>query len=291
MMPTVRRLPLVLCLVLAAAPPACAPEPADETSAAGQDLAEAAGALFTGEGGRWVDLTHAFDEETIYWPTAESFRLEVVAEGTTDAGYYYAANRFSAAEHGGTHLDAPIHFHEGGATADEIALERFVGPAAVVDVSDATGQNADYQVTIEDFRAWEETHGRLPDGAIVLLRTGWDRFWPDAQRYLGTAERGPEAVPDLHFPGLHPDAASWLVEERSIDAVGLDTPSLDYGQSSDFMAHRILFDAGVPGFENVARLGELPPTGAWVIALPMKIAGGTGAPLRIAGVVPGGADG
>ena len=259
---------------------------ADGTPPATGELARAARAIFTGEGARWVDLTHAFDERAVYWPTAEPFRLETVADGVTDAGYYYTANRFSAAEHGGTHLDAPVHFHRGGATAEEIPFGRFVGPAAVVDVSAAASGDPDYRVTAEDLRAWEATHGRIPDGAVVLIRTGWGRFWPDAGRYLGTAERGAGAVPDLHFPGLHPGAARWLSRERSVDAVGLDTPSIDYGQSSEFRAHRILYAAGIPGLENVARLEELPPTGAYVVALPMKIAGGSGAPLRIAGVVP-----
>ena len=247
---------------------------------------EALRAVFTGEAVRWIDLTHLFDEEAIYWPTAERFALDTVAEGTTEAGYYYSAFRFSAAEHGGTHMDAPVHFHTGGTTAEAVPLARLVGPAAVVDVSDSAAANSDYRVTVADLRAWEEAHGRLPEGSIVLLRTGWDERWPDPERYLGTAERGPEAVPDLHFPGLHPDAARWLVEERAIAALGLDTPSIDHGQSEEYMAHRVLYAAGIPGFENVANLGELPAAGAYVVALPMKIAGGSGAPLRIVAVVP-----
>ena len=247
---------------------------------------EAARSVFTGEAVRWVDLTHPFDERAIYWPTAERFALDTVAEGTTEAGYYYAAYRFSAAEHGGTHMDAPVHFHAGGATAEAVALDRLVGPAAVVDVADSASANPDYRVSVEDLRAWEEAHGRLPEGAVVLLRTGWGERWPDPERYLGTAERGPEAVADLRFPGLHPDAARWLVEEREIAALGLDTPSIDHGQSQEYMAHRVLYAAGIPGFENVANLRELPASGAYVVALPMKIAGGSGAPLRIVAAVP-----
>lgn len=269
---------------------ACAPEPADQGADVDRPDDEARAALaasiFTGVGARWIDLTHDFDEETVYWPTAERFALDTVSEGTTEGGYYYAAYRFSAAEHGGTHMDAPVHFHEGGVTADRVPLERLVGPAVVVDVSEAATGDSDYRVTVEDLRAWESAHGRMPDGAIVLLRTGWGPRWPDAARYLGTVERGAGAVADLHFPGLHADAARWLVEQRSVAAVGLDTPSIDHGPSEDFMAHRVLYEAGIPGFENVARLGELPPSGAYVVALPMKIAGGSGAPLRIVGVVP-----
>jgi kynurenine formamidase len=233
-----------------------------------------------------VDLTHAFGDDTIYWPTdTEGFVLETVSQGMTDAGYWYEAHRFRSAEHGGTHLDAPVHFAEGQWSADEIPVERLIGPGAVVDVAAAAAADADYQVSVADFEAWEAEHGRLPDGAVVLLRTGFGRRWPDRAAYLGTDRRGPQAVAELHFPGLDPDAARWLVEERSIDAVGLDTPSIDRGQSQLFESHRILFAANVPAFENVARLDELPGAGFTVVALPMKIRGGSGGPLRIIAVL------
>lgn len=255
-----------------------------------REAAEAAtiAAVFNGEAGRWVDLTHAFSDSSIYWPTAEPFELEEVAFGTTEAGYFYAAYDFSAAEHGGTHLDAPIHFAEGRQAAHEIPLERLMGPAVVVDVTGAASGDADYLAGVGDVEAWEAEHGPIPDGAIVLVRTGWGRRYADREAYLGTARTGPGAVPELHFPGLAPEAARWLVERRSVSAVGIDTPSIDRGQSTDFMSHRILYEANVPGFENVAALEELPGSGAYVVALPMKIRGGSGGPLRIVGFVPGG---
>ncbi|MGH0031888.1 MAG: cyclase family protein [Myxococcota bacterium] len=240
---------------------------------------------FGGAAGRWVDLTHGFGEQTLYWPTdTQGFQLTELAHGRTPGGWFYSAYAFASAEHGGTHLDAPIHFAEGRSTTDRIPLARLVGPAAVVDV--AARAHADYQVDVADLLAWEERHGRLPEGAILLLRTGWSARWPDRARYFGTEAVGPEAVPLLHFPGLHPDAARWLVAERSVDAVGIDTPSLDFGQSRDFGSHVALFDAEVPGFENVAGLEHLPATGAFVVALPMKIEGGSGGPLRIVAWVP-----
>lgn len=241
-------------------------------------------AVFNGDAGSWIDLTHAFSSQSIYWPTAEGFRLERVAYGPTDAGYFYAANNFVAAEHGGTHLDAPIHFAEERQTTDQIPLDRLIGPAAVVDVSDRA--TPDYLIGIEDLQEWEAQHGRIPDGAILLLRTGWNRFYGDRARYLGTDTTGPDAVPLLHFPGLDPNAARWLVAERSIDALGIDTPSIDYGQSTTFASHVALYEQNIPGFENVTGLERLPPTGAFVIALPMKIAGGSGGPLRIVAFVP-----
>lgn len=239
-----------------------------------------------GDQARWVDLTHPFNSQTIYWPTSRGFQLEKVADGMTPAGYYYAANNISAAEHGGTHLDAPIHFAQGRQTTDQIPLRQLIGPAVVVDVSAKASQNSDYLISVEDLQAFEAAHGRIPEGAIVLFRTGWGSRWPDRERYLGTALSGEEAIPLLHFPGLDPSAARWLVTERRVNAVGIDTPSIDYGQSSTFDAHRILFEADIPAFENVARLDQLPEVGSYVVALPMKIEGGSGGPLRIVAVIP-----
>jgi kynurenine formamidase len=237
------------------------------------------------QGVRLVDLTHAYDEDTIYWPTAEGFALRIDARGETPGGWYYEANTFTTAEHGGTHLDAPVHFAEGRRSVDEIPLEQLTGPGVVVDVRPAVARDRDHQVSVADLEAWEAVHGRIPSGAIVLLNTGSSHLWPDRERYMGTAERGAGAVAKLHFPGLHPDAARWLVTQRSIGAVGLDTPSIDHGPSKDFRTHRILFEANVPALENVARLDELPPTGLDVIALPMKIRRGSGAPARIVALV------
>jgi kynurenine formamidase len=234
-----------------------------------------------------VDLTHPFDTTTIYWPTEEGFVLETEFAGLTERGYYYESHRFRGAEHGGTHIDAPIHFAEQGRTVDAIPLEQLLGPACVVDVSAAAVNDADYEVSAADLQRFEAEHGRLAQGSIVLLRTGFGERWPDRASYLGTDERGPEAVAKLHFPGLAPEAARWLVDERSISAIGIDTASIDHGPSTDFQSHRILFAANVPAFENVANLERLPPTGAFVIALPMNIAGGSGGPLRIVAMLPG----
>jgi kynurenine formamidase len=245
-------------------------------------------AAFVMPDGKVVDLSHPYDTDTIYWPTAEGFELTTDFEGFTDRGYYYTANSFCSAEHGGTHIDAPIHFAEGRNTVDEIPLSQLIGHAVLIDVSDSCTDNPDYQISVSDFESWEAEHGPLPDGAIVLMRTGYEEFWPDRVRYMGTDERGPDAVSRLHFPGLHPEAARWLVTSRSINAIGLDTPSIDFGQSIDFESHQVLFAADIPAFENLTKLGDLPPTGFAVIALPMKITGGSGGPLRIAALVPRG---
>lgn len=237
-------------------------------------------------GGKWLDLTYDFSDETVYWVTAKEFEKETVAEGKTEKGYFYSAYNFSAAEHGGTHLDAPVHFAEGRRTVDQIPVERLIAPAVKIDLSGKASTNRDYQITVEDITAWEKTNGQIPDESILFLQTGFGRFYPDREKYLGTAARGDAAVKDLHFPGLAPEAARWLVENRRIKAVGIDTASIDHGQSQDFGSHVALMSENVPAFENVANLEQLPEKGALVIALPMKIKGGSGAPLRIVALLP-----
>ena len=271
--------------------PEGAGEPPPEGAAGGiaaPEACEQAGAIGPAidlAGYRLVDLTYPFDDETIYWPTAPSgFELERLSYGPTAAGFFYAANAFCAPEHGGTHLDAPIHFAEGRQTADELPLERLVAPAVVLDVSEKAAADPDYRLAPEDVAAFEAAHGTIPQASIVLLRTGWGERWGDRLRYLG--DDTPGDASDLHFPAYGAEAARLLVEERRVAALGLDTASLDHGPSTDFPVHRVAAAANAPGLENVAHLDELPPTGAWVIALPMKIAGGSGGPVRIVALVP-----
>ena len=245
-------------------------------------------AVFAGGAGEWVELSHAFGPSTIYWPTdTAGFQLTELAYGHTDAGYFYASYSFASAEHGGTHVDAPIHFAEGRMTADEIPLSSLITTASVVDVSAAADADPDYLLSVEDLTAWEAEHGQLAEGTALLVRTGWSSRWDDRTAYLGTDLTGPEAVPELHFPGIGPEAAQWLVDNRAVAAVGIDTPSIDYGQSSDYRSHVILYSANLVGFENLTNLDALPATGAGIVALPMKIVGGSGGPLRIVGWVPG----
>ena len=257
---------LVLCCSCAPAPP-----PSDVRA--------------TARLGTIVDLSHSYGEDTVFWPTAERFKLEVVNDGDTPGGFYYAANNFTTAEHGGTHVDAPVHFARGRHAVDQIPLEKLVGHAVVVDVTKSADANPDYQVTVGDLEALEKIHGQIPDGTILLIRTGFSSRWPDAAKYLGTAERGTTAIPKLHFPGVSPDAARWLLKNRKINALGIDTASIDWGQSVTYETHRILYEANIPGLENLTSLDRLPATGAMVVALPMKIKGGSGAPLRAIAII------
>jgi kynurenine formamidase len=230
----------------------------------------------------WIDLTHSFDSSTLYWPNnLKGFEHSTDSEGLTPLGYYYSSYSLSTPEHGGTHLDAPIHFAAGKLTSDQIPLSSLTGNAVVIDISKQALASRDYLLSTDDLKNWEKKNGKIPDNSIVLVRTGYGAFYPDRLKYFGTSKKGAQAIPELHFPGISPEAADWLVKNRNIKAMGLDTPSLDRGQSKDFATHQVLMGANKPGFENLANLDKLPAKGIYVVALPMKIKGGSGGPLRI----------
>ncbi len=234
---------------------------------------------------RLVDLTQPFNEETIYWPTERgNFELRRLAYGDTPAGYFYSANTFCTPEHGGTHIDAPIHFAQGKLTLEALPLEELIGPAVVIDIARKAQSDRDYRLTVGDILAFEQKHGTVAPGSIALLRTGWSRFWPDRKHYLGDERRG--AAARLSFPSYGAEAARLLVEERQVAVLGVDTASIDYGRSQDFIVHRIAAAKNVPGLENLTGLEALPPRGATLIALPMKIEGGSGGPVRVVALIP-----
>lgn len=231
----------------------------------------------------WIDLTHPFDSTTLYWPNNKlNFSHNKDFKGyVKPMGYFYASYSISAPEHGGTHLDAPIHFSEGKQSVDQIPLENLVGDAVVMDVSRNAKKNRDYLISIQDWKEWEGRNGKVEEGSIVLFKTGYSSYYPDREKYFGTAELGDEAIPQLHFPGISPELAQWIVDNRKIKSFGIDTPSMDYGQSKDFRVHQILLGRNIPGFENVNLSMDLPEKGLYVVAMPMKISQGSGAPLRI----------
>ncbi|MET0387099.1 MAG: cyclase family protein [Polyangiales bacterium] len=233
---------------------------------------------------RLVDLSHTFDHHTLYWPTdTQGFQLTTLAQGHTEGGYYYSAFAYAGAEHGGTHLDAPIHFAAGHSTTDQISLSHLVGPAVVIDLQPSAAKDPDALLTAAELTAFETTHGPIAAGSIVLVKTGWSTRWPERKAYLGDDTPGDASA--LHFPGVGKDAAELLVRRR-VAAVGIDTASIDHGPSKDFLTHRVLLEAEIPAFENLTSLERLPPRGAWVVALPMKIGGGSGAPLRAIAILP-----
>lgn len=232
-----------------------------------------------------VDLSHAYGSDTLYWPTAPSrFEKTVISYGETEGGGFYSAFSICTPEHGGTHLDAPLHFAADGLTTERVPLENLIAPAVVIDVTDKAAADRNYLLSANDVRAFEDQHGRINPGAIVLLRTGWSRYWPDAKSYLG--DDTPGEVSKLTFPSYGEDAARLLVEERRVAILGIDTASTDFGTSQEFVVHRIAAAANVSNLENLTNLDKLPPVGSLVFALPMKIEGGSGGPVRVVALVP-----
>ena len=233
---------------------------------------------------RLIDLTYTFDETTQVWPSNLPFHRDSTVRGGTRTEAWYATGQVALSEHAGTHMDAPVHFAQGQAGIDSIPVEHLMGPAVVIDVRAAVSGDRDYRLSLEDIQRWEARHETIPAGAVVMMLTGWGAYWKDRERYFGTAT--PDLPATLHFPGFSSEVATFLVTERHIHGVGIDTPSIDHGPSQDFAVHRILNGAGLYGLENVARLDEVPPSGGKLVALPMKIAGGTGAPVRIIAILP-----
>lgn len=271
----------LLLLLGACAAPEAGPDSAAEAVPEGDRLSLAERL----EEAELVDLTYTYDDSTVYWPTSPSkFELKELAYGETPGGYFYSSYSVCTPEHGGTHLDAPIHFAADRQTVDQVPLDRLFAPAVVIDVAEQAAADADYRLTAADVNAWEAEHGTVPAGSIVLLRTAWGERWPDTAAYLG--DDTPGDASNLHFPSYGQDAAELLVQQRQVAVLGVDTASIDYGPSTDFIVHQVASDANVPGLENVANLDRLPATGAYVIALPMKIGGGSGGPVRIVALLP-----
>jgi kynurenine formamidase len=232
--------------------------------------------------GKLLDMTYPYDENTIYWPTAKPFKLHKLNWGVTEAGFWYASNEYSAAEHGGTHVDAPIHFAKDGRTIDQIPLEEWIGPAVKIDVIEKCEKNRDYLLSVKDIKNWEKKYGKIPDRAWVIMYTGIDtKYYPDKKKVLGTDKTGEEALPELSFPGFSPESVKFLVKKRNITGIALDTPSIDYGKSKDFKVHQILCGADKLALENIANLDKLPSVGAILYVIPMPIKDGTGAPARV----------
>lgn len=236
--------------------------------------------------GKLLDMTYTYDEDTIYWPTAESFKLEKVGWEISEGGWWYASNNYSASEHGGTHVDAPIHFAQNGRTIDQILLEEWIGPAVKIDVTEKCEKDRDYLLVADDIKDWEKHHGSIPAGAWVIMYTGIDtKYYPDKRKVLGTEKTGLDALPELSFPGFSPESVEFLVNNRNITGIAIDTPSIDCGKSKDFKAHQVLCGADKLALENIANLDKLPLSGAMLYVIPMPIKNGTGAPARVFAVL------
>ncbi|MBN1223502.1 MAG: cyclase family protein [Candidatus Aminicenantes bacterium] len=234
-----------------------------------------------------LEMTYPYDESTIYWPTAKGFELKKLNWGISEGGWWYASNEYSASEHGGTHADAPIHFARNGRTIDRIPLKEWIGPAVKIDVTKKCGDDRDYLLTVADIRAWEAEHGKIPDGAWVIMYTGiGTRYYPDKMKVLGTDKSGAAALPELSFPGFSVESVRFLLEKRTITGLAIDTPSIDCGKCSRFEVHQVLFAADKLALENIANCDQLPSKGAMLFVIPMLIKDGTGSPARVFAILP-----
>ncbi|MEP9412045.1 MAG: cyclase family protein [Candidatus Brocadia sp.] len=227
-----------------------------------------------------IDLTYPLNERNAYWPVGNytPFKYEVIASIKKDMVF---SGRYSTPEHLGTHIDAPNHFELNHSSVDQIPFEQLVGTAIVIDVRDKTERNPDYTLSQSDILLWEKENGQIPDGSIVLLNTGWSRFWHDFESYKNKDNNG-----QMHFPGYSKESANFLIEKRHIKGIGIDTLSGDCGNCSDFSVHHKINGAGKFILENVANLDKLPPKGSTLIIAPIKIEGGSGGQCRIWALLP-----
>jgi kynurenine formamidase len=222
---------------------------------------------------RVLDLSYAINDRLVPWPGDERV-FEAKVNATVEKNGYYTRS-FWMLEHYGTHLDAPIHFPPGKTTVDQIPAKQLFGPAVVVDVRVEGAKDADYQVPAARVEEWEQKHGRISPGSIVLLRTGWAARWPDAQKYRNQDGQG-----KMHFPGFSAGAAKLLIS-RGVSGIGCDTISADYGASEDFAVHHLVLGAGLYQLENLSDLSEVPEAGAFLVVAPIKLEGGSGGAVRV----------
>jgi len=272
-----RYLPLAVAVVAfagCARPSAERPGDSDETAAVDR-LAQ----LFDGSL-PVVDLTHALSTDGPHWPTAAGNPFSYEVRSAHDSGAV-SMGAYSTPEHHGTHIDAPIHSADGQPSVDQLDAGDLFGPVALIDVAAQCAADADYQLSRDDILAWESNHGQLPPGAVVLMYTGWSEKWTDFDAYKNQDEEG-----RMHFPGFSADASRFLVEERDIRGIGIDTLSVDAADAAGFPSHGIVNGSGRYHLEDVANLHLVPQSGAYLIVAPIKIEGGSGGQVRLFAVVP-----
>lgn len=232
---------------------------------------------------RMVDMTYTFDETTLNYPGMKKFELKTLQNGMTDQGYWLRFEEFSVGIHVGTHMDAPAHFSKNGITIDQIPVPRLIAPAAVIDITAKAELDPDTEATVEDLLHWESVTGQSLNETILLLRSGWGKKWGNHEAFFGTPDNDPTK---LHYPGIAPDAARWIVENRNIFGIGTETLSFDHGPSLSKDVHQILLGHGLFGIENMANMDKIPIYGATLYVMPMKIGDASGAPTRIVATFP-----
>ncbi|KAF8777850.1 isatin hydrolase-like [Argiope bruennichi] len=233
---------------------------------------------------KMVDMSYRFDDTTLHFPGTKEFEIIVVRNGTMEEnGIWVQSEEYSSSTHVGTHMDAPAHFTKGGLTIDQIPVHRFIAPAAVIDITAKAQLDRDAEATVEDLLHWESITGQTLNETIVLLKTGWGKKWNNRTDFFGTPEND---ATKLHFPGLAPDAATWLVENRNIYGIGTETLSFEKGATRTYPVHQTLLGHGIYGLENVANVDKIPIYGAKLYVLPMKVGRASGAPTRIIATYP-----
>jgi kynurenine formamidase len=242
--------------------------------------------------GKWVDLSHVLKPGMPHYPGDEDFSYKDVFKGPMENGEYIAIGQFTTNEHLGTHLDAPSHFLQGAPSTDQIKLEQLTGFAAVIDVSEKA-KNPRYQITKEDVLAWEKKNHTTVNQKIILFYTGYSQYWGNNRLYFGTEDQSASGVSAMNFPSMGIEMIEWLLKNRQIKAIGIDTASTDLPNiptphQSLHPVHQALAKANIPSFENVANLHKIEPypNGIYVIALPLKIENGTGGPIRMVAFIP-----
>ncbi|CAG2161696.1 unnamed protein product [Oppiella nova] len=230
-----------------------------------------------------VDLSHPLNSQTLHWPEARDFELRVTQNGTVRRGetnIWIQSDEIYMATHTGTHLDAPCHFSRGKWSVADIPIINLVDrPVAVIDVVAQSVATRDYELSVDDIHSWEKMNGQIPDNSVILVRTGWARFWPKKLEYFGTETK---EIPLLHFPGVHPSAAQWIVDNRQIVGIGIDSPSIDHGQSKQYKSHQILNAKNIYLLENIAQtIHKLPAIGSSLTLLPLKIEGASGTSVTV----------
>ncbi len=226
-----------------------------------------------------IDLTHAVNDRSPNWEGTAKSPFEAHELGNMQRDGYYT-RIYTTQEHYGTHLDAPAHFTAGAWTVDQIPPERLVGPLVVLNVVRQAKANADYEITVEDIASWENAHGQIPDGAVVMAYTGWEDRWNSPKEF-----RNELSDHLTHYPGYSLDAARFLVETRGVVGLGIDTMSVDKGLTTTYPVHTFTSKKSIYHLENVANLAVVPPSGATVVVAPIKLANGSGGQARVLALV------
>lgn len=223
-----------------------------------------------------IDLTHTIGLNIPVWPsdTLSGNYSSVTLTDYKTNGFY--SRLLSIPEHFGTHIDAPAHGCEGKLTIDQIPLDNLILPAVVISVKEKVMNNPDYALTVEDILEWEKRFGLIQNNSVVLMYSGWSKYWNEPKLYLNQDEKGV-----MHFPGFSEEAVKFLIDERNINGIGVETLSIDCGRSADFPVHKILFEANKFAVENIGDISKLPTVGATLIIAPLKLEGGSGSPLRV----------